>query len=165
MKNLLIIRHAKSSWDNPDLTDFERPLNQRGIEDAKLMSSVLKHHNLKFEKIFCSTANRAKMTIEIFEKESAIEKNIIQYVDELYNASRKDLLNFLKQINNSLTSIGIVGHNPGLTDLTHYLLDDFDSELPTCSLVLIELTIDNWSELHSGMGQLKFFEYPKKYKF
>ncbi len=164
MKNLLIIRHAKSSWDNPDLDDKERPLNKRGLEDAPLMANVLKGYELNFDKIFCSSALRAKSTIEIFANVLGFDSQKIVYTDELYNASRRDILNFLKQLDDNLVNVGIVGHNPGLTDLTHFLLYDFDYELPTCALVLIELEIDKWSDLRSGTGTLKFFEYPKKYK-
>lgn len=164
MKNLLIIRHAKSSWDNPDLDDKERPLSKRGYEDAPLMANVLKGYNINIDKIFCSSALRAKTTIEIFSKVLSIDNQKIIFTDELYNASRRDILNFLKQLSDDLVNIGIVGHNPGLTDLAHYLLYDFNHELPTCALVLIELEIDKWSNLKSGTGTLKFFEYPKKYK-
>lgn len=164
MKHLLVIRHAKSSWDNPDLQDIERPLNKRGLEDAPLMANVLKKYDLKLDKIFSSSAVRAKMTTEIFARELNVPENMIDYTDELYNASRRNILNFLKKLNDKFESIAIVGHNPGLTDLVHFLLYDFDYELPTCALVGIDLEINQWSEIKSGTGILKFFEYPKKYK-
>lgn len=164
MKKLLVIRHAKSSWDNPELQDNERPLNKIGLEDAPLMAKVLKNHDFKLDKIFSSSAVRARMTIEIFAKELDIPENMIEFTDELYNASRRDILNFIKRLDNNFESIGIVGHNPGLTDLVHFLLYDFDYELPTCALVGIDLEIEKWSDIKSGTGTLKFFEYPKKYK-
>lgn len=164
MKNLIVIRHAKSSWDNPELEDRERPLNKRGNEDSLLMANVLKQYNLHIDKIFCSTAQRVKSTIEIFARELGIENNRIEYIDELYNASRRDILNFLKKLEDNLSSVAIVGHNPGLTDLVHFLLYDFDHELPTCSVVNINLDIEKWSNLKSGLGTLVFFEYPKKHK-
>lgn len=164
MKQLLIIRHAKSSWDNLDLSDFERPLNNRGQQDALLMVDVLKGYNLKLDKIYSSSATRAKMTIEILAKGLGIHLENVKFVDELYNASRKDLLNFIRQLDDNLNSVAIVGHNPGLTDLTHYLLYDFDHELPTTATVLIELDIDTWSSTKSGTGTLKFFEFPGKYR-
>ncbi len=164
MKQLLIIRHAKSSWDNPDLPDNERPLNKRGLEDAPLMANVLKKYNLKIDKVYSSSALRAKMTIEIFAQELKLPKNIIEFTDELYNASRRDILNFIKRLDDKFQSIAIVGHNPGLTDFVHFLLYDFDYDLPTCALVGVDLEIDRWIDLKSGTGALKFFEYPKKYK-
>jgi phosphohistidine phosphatase len=164
MKQLLVIRHAKSSWDNPDLQDNERPLNKRGLEDAPLMANVLRTHNFNLDKIFSSSALRAKMTTEIFAKELKIPESMIEYTDELYNASRREILNFIKRLDNKYKSIAIVGHNPGLTDLVHFLLYDFDYELPTCAVVGIDLDLEKWSDIKSGTGSLKFFEYPKKYK-
>jgi len=164
MKQLLVIRHAKSSWDNPDLQDNERPLNKRGLEDAPLMANVLRTHNFNLDKIFSSSALRAKMTTEIFAKELKIPESMIEYTDELYNASRREILNFIKRLDNKYESIAIVGHNPGLTDLVHFLLYDFDYELPTCAVVGIDLDLEKWSDIKSGTGSLKFFEYPKKYK-
>lgn len=164
MKKLILIRHAKSSWENPDLDDKERPLNKRGLEDAPLMANVLKNYNLKIDKLFSSSALRAKMTTEIFSNELKMPENLIEYTDELYNASRRDILNFIKKLNDDLNTIAIVGHNPGLTDLTHFLLYDFDYELPTCAIVGIDLDLDSWADIKSGTGTLQFFEYPKKYK-
>lgn len=164
MKNLTIIRHAKSSWDNPDLEDIERPLNKRGYEDSLLMANILKQYNLYLNKVFCSPAERAKSTIKIFAKELNLNTEIFEYVDDLYNASRRDILNFLKKLDNRLNNVAIVGHNPGLTDLVHFLLYDFDHELPTCSVVNINLDLEKWSDLKSGLGTLVFFEYPKKHK-
>jgi phosphohistidine phosphatase len=164
MKQLLVIRHAKSSWDNPDLQDNERPLNKRGLEDAPLMANVLRTHNFNLDKIFSSSALRAKMTTEIFAKELKIPESMIEYTDELYNASRREILNFIKRLDDKYESIAIVGHNPGLTDLVHFLLYDFDYELPTCAVVGIDLDLEKWSDIKSGTGSLKFFEYPKKYK-
>ena len=164
MKQLLVIRHAKSSWDNPDLQDNERPLNKRGLEDAPLMANVLRTHNFSLDKIFSSSALRAKMTTEIFAKELKIPESMIEYTDELYNASRREILNFIKRLDDKYQSIAIVGHNPGLTDLVHFLLYDFDYELPTCAVVGIDLDLEKWSDIKSGTGSLKFFEYPKKYK-
>ncbi len=113
MKQLLVIRHAKSSWDNPDLQDNERPLNKRGLEDAPLMANVLRTHNFNLDKIFSSSALRAKMTTEIFAKELKIPESMIEYTDELYNASRREILNFIKRLDDKYQSIAIVGHNPG----------------------------------------------------
>jgi phosphohistidine phosphatase len=164
MKHLLIIRHAKSSWDNPDIEDKERPLNKRGLEDAPLMAKVFKNFDFKLDKIFSSSALRARMTIEILAKELNIPENLIEYSDELYNASRRDILNFIKSVDDNFNSLAIIGHNPGLTDLVHYLLYDFDYELPTCAIVGVDLDIEKWSDIKSGTGILRFFEYPKKHK-
>ena len=164
MKHLLIIRHAKSSWDNPELQDNERPLNKRGLEDAPMMANILKKNNFKIDKIFSSSALRAKMTAEIFSKELNFPESLIEYTDELYNASRRDILNFIKRVDDKLENIAIVGHNPGLTDLVHFLLYDFDYELPTCAIVGVDLDIEKWSDIKSVTGILRFFEYPKKHK-
>ncbi len=164
MKQLLVIRHAKSSWDNPDLVDHERPLNKRGLEDAPLMGSILKKKNLKIDKIFSSDALRAKQTIEMIAEEINFDQKSIEFTSELYHASRKELVQFLKNINDHFSTITIVGHNPGLTDLVHFLLEDFGEDLPTCAIVLIELKINSWTEVHANCGELKSFEFPKKYR-
>lgn len=164
MKNLLIIRHAKSSWDDPELDDHERPLNKRGLNDAPLMGNILTEYNLKLDKVYSSTAKRARMTIEIIANIIGITDTTIEFSSELYNASRREILNFLRRIPDELKTVAIVGHNPGLTDIVRFLLYDFDYELPTCAIVCMELEITSWSELKSGVGTLKFFEFPKKYK-
>jgi phosphohistidine phosphatase len=164
MKNLILIRHAKSSWENPELEDHERPLNKRGLEDAPFMANILSNYGVKVDKLFSSTALRAKTTAEIFANQLNVPSEKIEYTEELYNASRRDILNFLKRLDDDLTNVCLVGHNPGLTDLAHFLLYDFDYELPTCAVVSIDLEIDKWSELKIGTGTLRFFEFPKKYK-
>ncbi|MFN4110863.1 MAG: phosphohistidine phosphatase SixA [Ignavibacteria bacterium] len=164
MKNLLLIRHAKSSWDEPGLEDRERPLSDRGIKDVPQMANVLKNYNINFDRILCSGAMRARMTIEIMNETLKLDSQKIVFMDELYNASRRDILDLLKQLDDELMTVAIVGHNPGLTDLANFLLYDFEYELPTCGMVFIELDVNKWSELKSGTGILKFYEYPKKHK-
>lgn len=164
MRNLLIIRHAKSSWDNPDLMDSERPLNNRGIKDSSIMRQVLKEKNIKIDKIYSSDAIRAKQTISIIAPELNYKEDDIEFISELYHASRKELIEFIRKIDDKFLTVAIVGHNPGLTDLTHFFIEDFDHELPTCAMLFLELNISSWRNIESNCGRLIFFEYPKKYK-
>ncbi len=164
MKNLLLIRHAKSSWDDPELEDRERPLTKKGQNDAELIGEILKNHNIHLDKIFCSSALRARMTIEIISKSLNFNPQEIVYLNELYNVSFYTLRDFLRELDDNLNSVAMVGHNPGLSELAHFLLYGFSRELPTCAAVFIELNIDKWSDLKSGTGILKFVEYPQKYR-
>lgn len=163
MKTLYLIRHAKSSRDNRDIPDFERPLNERGEKDAPFIAEVLKKKNVNVDLILSSPALRALTTAKIFAKELGISEKEIVADENIYEASRKDLVNVLLKIDDSKNNVILFGHNPGLTYLSNYICDFETDNIPTCGIIGMQLEFDSWKYIGSKSCGFKFFEYPKKY--
>ena len=145
MKRLLIVRHAKSSWKNGDLTDHERPLKKRGKNDAMKMGKLLKNKKIIPDLIICSTATRAKETAKILSA-SMKYKNKITYTDTLYMAEPSDILSAIINCGKKDKTVMVIGHNPGLEALVQILTGKVES-LPTASIAYITLKINNWAEI------------------
>ncbi len=162
MKTLYILRHAKSSWDNPDLDDFQRPLNERGEKDAPRMGKRL-HKVQVSPKLICSSpANRALTTAQLVATELGYPIGDIQEELKLYHAGEESILEILRSFNDTLETVMIVGHNPGFTEFANDLLNEEISNLPTAGVVGAKLNITSWKEARWGCGEMLFFEYPKK---
>ncbi|WP_290664789.1 histidine phosphatase family protein [Ignavibacterium sp.] len=162
MRQLILIRHAKSSWSNPDLSDFDRPLNKRGKRDLAFMSVLLSQKNISPELIISSPALRTKLTAIEFANKIGYNKNKIIWNKNLYLASYMKILKIIKQIENKINCAIIVGHNPGLTDLQNYLCNEEIDNIPTSGIVSMS-TIKEWKDVESKDFELVFFEFPKKY--
>jgi phosphohistidine phosphatase len=162
MRQLILIRHAKSSWSDPTLNDFDRPLNKRGKRDAPFMAKLLFKKNIRPDLIISSPAKRTKLTALEFAEQFGIKNENILWDDNLYLASYSTLIKKLKQLDNNINTVLIVGHNPGLTDLHNFLCKEEIDNIPTCGAVSLK-TDKNWSEISSDDFKLDFFEYPKKY--
>lgn len=158
MKILYLIRHAKSDWKNTELSDFERPLNKRGLKDASFMAKKLIELNFNPGLIVCSTAQRTTSTAQLISKQTSI-----LFEDSIYEATLDNLTHLINFLPNEHEEIAIIGHNPSITNLFNYLADDFIDNMPTCSVVKIELEVDNWNEIVKGIGTKKFFIYPKAF--
>ncbi|MFC2173317.1 histidine phosphatase family protein [Acidobacteriota bacterium] len=164
MKNLTIIRHAKSSWSFPDLTDFERPLNKRGKKDAPLMGKVLAEAGLKPDIIISSSAERAKGTaVEIAEKTGYKPTKII-FEPAIYGAHVDTLLDIVRSIKDKHDHAFLFGHNPGFFDLALCLTLGPLERLVTCGVVRTKLDVDSWSQVVEGCGELIEYIYPRLYK-
>lgn len=163
MKTLIIIRHAKSSWDNSDLSDFERPLNKRGFRDAEFMSKKIAEKNIKPDLILSSPANRAYTTAKIFAKELNYPEHQIITKELIYERGPREILSFISQTDDNLDTLMLFGHNPDLSTLTHYLCDFEYGNLPTCAIVCIDFNFDSWTYLDDEKGKLRFYESPKMY--
>ena len=160
MKSLLILRHAKSSWDDPELEDHARPLNDRGIGDAPRMGRLLRREGLRPGLILCSSAVRASQTVE-----SAIESGglhgELQIRDELYLASPGTYLALLLETPEVHETVMVVGHNPGLEELVEELTGH-RRRMPTAALAHVRLPIDRWLELDTmPVAELAGFWKPK----
>ncbi|HEX8287793.1 MAG TPA: histidine phosphatase family protein [Pyrinomonadaceae bacterium] len=160
MKILYILRHAKSSWDNPLLADFERPLNARGLDSAPLMGVIINKNNFQPDLILSSPAKRAKQTAILVKNSGKIESEI-QYDERIYEAAPQVLLQIISEVKTDPESIMLVGHNPGLEGLIRALADE-DQVMPTASLAVIDLEIENWSEIAAGQGSLRAFIRPNE---
>lgn len=163
MKKLFLIRHAKSSWEDSDQNDFERPLNQKGFSDARLMAKKLKEKNILPNRIVSSPANRAVSTAQIFAEEFNFDKDLIETDERIYEAGMRDLMNVVRDILDADETVLLFGHNPGLTSFTNLLSDKFVPDMPTCSIVGIEFELNSWKEVERGSGKLFFFDYPKNH--
>ena len=157
------MRHAKSSWKEPDLDDFDRPLNNRGQRDAQFIGQKLKEKNILPDVIISSPAKRAITTAkELAEQIGYPEKDIIED-ENIYEAAGGELLSIIQNIDDKFSSAMLVGHNPGFTSVHNYIADQFIDNIPTCSIAFIDLDLDSWKEVEPNTGILVDFEYPKKY--
>ena len=162
MKTLYLVRHAKSSWKQPELSDIDRPLNKRGKRDAPLTGSVLKNKEIQPELIITSPARRAKDTaFEIAEKINYPKSNILTN-DNIYEASSAELIKVIHNFDDKYNSIMMFGHNPDFTMLSNYLTDHYIDNIPTCGVVGIQFN-SAWKSVQSGSGKSFFFIYPKMF--
>jgi len=161
MKQLLIYRHAKSSWKDPSLADFDRPLNKRGERDAPQMAKMLTSQNIQPDLIVSSTANRAKLTALVLAKELHYPKKKIVYLDSIYNASAEKLIPCIHSLDDHYDKVVIVGHNTGFTTLANILGNLDIANVPTCGIVALDFKIDSWKDVKKKEGKLVFFYYPK----
>lgn len=159
---LYLTRHAKSSWNNLELDDFQRPLNDRGEKDAPHMARLLKDHGIIIDHIFSSPAVRALDTAKKIALGLRYPENKITTDQRIYHADEETLLEVIQESDNAYHSIMLVGHNPGLTEFTNRLLHVSIDIIPTCGIVAAKLNIELWEELHWRCGQQEFFYYPKK---
>jgi phosphohistidine phosphatase len=164
MRELFLIRHAKSSWDDPTLADFDRPLNKRGREDAPLMGRFLKKSGIKPDLIVSSPAKRAKKTARIVAEELGYDKDDILFVDGIYEASLQSLIYTVCGFPDEAKRVMLVGHNPGITELANALGDVAIDNVPTAGIVGIALDAEQWREARRMKGHTVLFEYPKKIK-
>ncbi len=165
MKKLYIIRHAKSSWDYPSLSDFDRPLNDRGKRDAPRMAKRLKEKRLTPDMVISSPAVRALDTCKIMCEVLGFDRKKIIEHKSLYHASEEQILSVVRQIKDRKGDkeeiVLLFGHNPGLTEFANRLSDENIANIPTAGMVAAELNIDKWSQANWGCGKLLFFDFPK----
>lgn len=163
MRTLTLIRHAKSSWSDTSLSDFDRPLNKRGLDNAPLMGQLLQEQGVQFDRIISSPAVRAKTTAQLLARELGYPDNAIVYIDELYGAGINSLLDTVQSLPDDCTQVALVAHNPGLTEFCDYLCSAGISNMPTCSIAMIRLQVDTWAAAFKDTGTLERYEYPRKY--
>ncbi len=164
MKKLYLVRHAKSSWDNLALIDFDRPLNDRGRIDAPRMGKRLKARNVHADLILSSPAVRTLVTCKEFSAALDYPVHKIKTDKRLYHADVVQWLSILKELSKvpgEIESVMIFGHNPGITELVNHLFNDNIDNIPTCGVVAGELHIRNWREICKGCGERLFFDFPK----
>jgi len=152
MKKLLLLRHAKSSWNDPDLSDFDRPLNERGLHAAQFMGSIIVKEGLEPELIISSPAERARTTAELVVQGGDLVADI-NFEDRIYEASPHALLQIASALDDDLETVLLVGHNPGIEDFVKLLTGVYEP-MPTAALAVIELEIDYWEDIAAGSGKL-----------
>jgi phosphohistidine phosphatase len=162
MKRLLVIRHAKSSWDYPELEDFERPLNERGKKDAPRMGKRIKEKDLPVDYLISSPAKRAFSTSKRIADALQFPREKIITNKNLYHADEDGILKIVRSIPDSFSVALLFGHNPGLTEFVNALLNEHIQNIPTCGVVSCLLEVPSWKELKWGKGTLEYFDFPKK---
>ena len=150
MKTLLVMRHAESSWDMHGLQDHDRPLNPHGIRDGTRIGRLLVKANFVPVRIFSSTAVRTLSTTELVVREFGTDVEV-QSTRALYLASPHTYVEVLKEMGGEDNPIMVVGHNPGVSALVTVLSGEC-KEMATGALAVIELDIDNWSDIQGGEG-------------
>jgi len=161
MKKIILIRHAKSAWDDLSLSDHDRPLADRGLHDAPIMAKRLKKRRIYPEIILSSTAKRAKETAKIIAKELEFPVSEVILEGNLYHASPNKILKYIHQQNDSKETMIVVGHNPGFNDLIEYLGGKLDN-LPTSGQFGFLMKADSWSKFGPNTAEVWFVDYPKK---
>lgn len=161
-KTLLLIRHAKSSWDIGSLNDFERPLNDRGKKDAPAMAKRLLHKKINIDAFVSSPAKRAKKTAELFSKEYGKAEEDIVFVTKLYHASPEIFLEVIEELDNRFNTVAIFSHNMGITEFANTLVKDLQIDnMPTCSIFAVTINASKWSDFKNEKRNFLFFDYPK----
>jgi phosphohistidine phosphatase len=164
MKTLYVIRHAKSSWDNSNLPDFERPLNDRGKRDAPRMAKRLKEKSIHPDLMLTSPAKRALSTCKRIAEGLGFSKDKIKTDRALYHADEEDVLSVIRTVSDKYNEVFVFGHNPGLTDFVNSLSRDEVMNIdnvPTCGVVAFSFDMESWQRIDFGNGKFLFFDYPK----
>ncbi|SEQ69572.1 phosphohistidine phosphatase [Solimonas aquatica] len=162
MLRLTLIRHAKSSWADDSLDDFERPLNERGRRDAPRMAALAQRELETPARLVTSPALRAISTARVFAETLGIPHDSLLVLPGIYEASGDALLKLLRGMDDCDQHLMLFGHNPGLSELAHYLAPCSFSELPTCAVAHLELDRARWRELGEHCGHLAYYVTPKQ---
>ncbi|MBK7392184.1 MAG: histidine phosphatase family protein [Chloracidobacterium sp.] len=160
MKTLYLLRHAKSSWDDPAQTDFERPLNERGLKAAPFMGELMAEKGFEPSVILSSPAMRAKTTARLVKDAGQFSAEII-FENTIYEASPNALRQVVSETDNAHASALLVGHNPGIESFIRYLTGQLEP-MPTAALAVIEMNIKKWGEINDGCGKLLDVYRPKE---
>jgi phosphohistidine phosphatase len=162
VKQLIILRHAKSSWQNGALGDIDRPLSDRGERDAPRMGKRLQARGARPTLLLASHATRAQRTAKLVARALALPAEIVQTEESLYLAEPAAVLGVVSRQDDAHSCVIVIGHNPGLTDLANRLLPDLALDnLPTTGVVAIDLAIGSWSAAASAAARLAYYDYPK----
>jgi phosphohistidine phosphatase len=161
-KRLILVRHAKSSWSDPDLADHDRPLNARGRDAASAVGRYLRSLGLRLDLVLCSSATRAVQTLERLD----LERTPLVVEDELYGAGAATLLARVRGVSNDVGSLMVIAHNPGMEDLARLLAGGNDDlaaagKFPTGAVADLEFAVEGWPEVAPGGGRLRTFVVPR----
>lgn len=162
MKTLMLMRHAKSSHDDLSLTDFDRPLNERGKADAEEMGKRLVKNNIKPAVLISSPAKRALKTAKHIAAGLRIKESDICLEYDIYEASIQDLLHVIRNIDDENRSAMLFGHNPAFTGLISYLTHTPIENLPTAGIATIAFPVQTWKQIAEKSGELIWLGFPKK---
>lgn len=161
MKHLLLVRHAKSSWDDPSQSDFDRPLNERGKQDAPQMARRLLAKSIAIDAFLSSPAKRARKTAALFAAEYNHDKEGILLIPELYHASPANFFQVIARAPDTANTIAVFSHNPGITEFVNLLTEVRIDDMPTCAIFGVQIAAQNWAQFQEASKTFWFFDYPK----
>lgn len=160
MRTLYLVRHAKSSWADPGMADFDRPLNERGRRNAPFMAAHFAQRGEPVDLIVSSPANRAVTTARFFADALHLPPAGIRLEQGIYDASCGRLLSVVNALPTDARRVMLFGHNPGLSELAHYLDPCWTAVLSTCCIVRIDLLLDEWELASRDTGTVVWTERP-----
>lgn len=161
MKSIIIVRHAKSSWDLSTPNDFDRTLNDRGKKDAPAAAKRLLKRGVAVDAFISSPAVRAKKTAKYFTKEFDKDKSEIILVPELYEAPTSVFFDVIRNLDDALNTVIIFAHNPGVTDFVNSLTEVRIDNVPTTGMFGVKAPVKKWEDFKTATKEFWFFDYPK----
>ena len=164
MKTLLLIRHAKSGWDDPSLSDFDRTLTERGKSDAKMMAKRVKEKSIEIDLFVSSPAKRAKKTAKIFMKEYEKKEKNLFFEPNLYEGTVNDFFKAIENLDDKEKQVAVFAHNPGITEFINSLECSPVYNMPTCAVFALKIKTKHWKEFREAEKEFLFFDYPKNEK-
>ncbi|MBU0987914.1 MAG: histidine phosphatase family protein [Proteobacteria bacterium] len=165
MKTIILVRHAKSSWEDLSLDDFDRPLSKRGKKNAPFIGKKLKERQIMPDLVLSSPAKRARKTATAIAKVIGYPKKKIIFEDNMYHASARYLLEMVRKLDDKHETIMLFGHNPDFNDLADMLLKKNPvHNIVTTGVHCIKLNVDQWQKVREGKGESVFYDYPKRYQ-
>jgi phosphohistidine phosphatase len=161
MKQLLIVRHAKSSWALAGQDDFDRPLNDRGLRDAPVMAQRLIDKKITIGAYIASPAKRALTTANLFAETFGAAKGSLKTIQKLYHAAPAVFYEIISGIDDSVETAAVFSHNPGITAFVNELTNTRIDDMPTCAVFAVQIDIDHWKDFRDAKKTFLFFDYPK----
>ncbi len=167
MFELYAMRHAKSSWDFPNLDDHDRPLNKRGVNSAKLICEFFIKKKIKFDLVYCSSSKRTMQTLNILSKKINFKKII--HKKALYHASADEIIHILKQTGNNYKTLLLINHEPSMSELISQIclneksdqMQNLKRKFPTAAVAEVNFNFNGWEKLTKIKGKLTSFTTPK----
>ncbi len=161
IKTLYLVRHAKSSWSDPSLSDQQRPLNKRGLRNGPEMADRLMHCGRSVDLIISSPAQRARSTAQYMAAGVDYDPDNIIHNDQLYFGGIHSMLDVISHSDPDVQSLMLVGHNPDMTSLFNYLCGNQTYNMPTCAIATIQFE-NGWSSVLKDSGMVIDYDFPKK---
>lgn len=158
MKNIIIVRHAKSSWVDFSLSDFQRPLDDKGLSDAPVMADRLFDAGYQVQKIITSNATRAKTTAQFFANKYGLE---MQFEGDLYHGEPEDYMMMIEELPESIHTVALFGHNPGITFIANMISHGITDDVPTCGIIVAQMGDIPWNKCNWDDMKIKELMLPK----
>lgn len=163
MRHVILVRHAKSSWDDAFMSDFDRPLTERGKEDALLMAKHVFEKKVQIDSFISSPAKRARKTASFFLKQYGLEKEDLVLKPELYLPPVEIFYSTIEACNDDIKNLALFSHNSGITDFANTLVSTIKvPDIPTCGVFVIQTNASSWQQFRDFDKRLVFFDYPSK---
>lgn len=163
MKTLYLMRHAKSSWSFDDLNDHDRPLNERGRDDAPQMGQALAERNITLDLLVSSSAVRALSTAALVAKELNYPNEKITVQERIYRADVADLLDIVQRLPDTADSVLLIGHNNTITDFANLLSPSQLNEMPTAAVVCLKFNCASWEQIDRANAEFYFYDSPRNH--